>query len=135
MAATEWVHHPTSARLKPRSKTADSRTARCGAFRKARPVSRPTSGVRSSAGRAIAAIEQRAVGGVELEMSLQPQVEPESPADETEAHREQTDGDVPERGDLPEPRERVQRGEVFGADVAVVVEDLFHFGATAAAVR
>ena len=62
VAATEWVHHPTSARLKPEEQDADSRTARCGALRKARPVRRPTSGVRNSAGSAIAAINSAAVG-------------------------------------------------------------------------
>ena len=130
VAATEWVHHPTSARLNPRSRTADSVTARCGARRKARPVRRPTSGVSTSAGSAIAASRSpRSVARI-WKWPSQPEVEPDPPADEPEAHRQHADAHVAQRRDLAEPGERVQRGEVLGADLAVVVEDLFHLGAT-----
>ena len=78
--------------------------------------------------------QEAAVGGADLEVTLEPEVEPDRPADEPEAHRQHADAHVAQRRDLAEPGERVQRGEVLGADLAVVVEDLLHLGSTPARV-
>ena len=74
--------------------------------------------------------QEAAVGGPDLEVALEPEVEPDPPADEPEAHRQHADAHGAQRRDLAEPGERVQRREVLGADLAVVVEDLFHLGST-----
>ncbi len=73
--------------------------------------------------------QQRAVRRAHLEVPLEPQVEPESPADDPEAHREYADGAVAQRRDLAEPREGVERRQVLLPDRAVVAEDLAHLGA------
>ena len=75
--------------------------------------------------------QQGAVGGPDLEVTQEPQVEPEPPAEEREAHGEEPERRVAERGDLPEPRQRVGRREVLVADDAVVVEHLLDLGSTA----
>ena len=75
--------------------------------------------------------QQAAVGDPNLEVTQEPQVEPEPPAEEREAHGEEPERRVTQRGNLPEPRQRVRRREVLVADGAVVVEHLLDLGSTA----
>ena len=104
-----------AAGLEPEQPTGDPPDERCGAQR----------------GEGDEREEERAVGGADLEVAEQPQVEPETPAEQREAHREKPERREAERGDLPEPGERVHDREVLLGDRAVVTEHLLDLGATA----
>ena len=128
VVATVWVHQPTIARSKPSNSAADSQIVRRGDRRNSR--ARQAAGERRGhqRGQRDQREQQGAVRGTQLEVAEQPQVEPEPPAEECEAHREHTDRHEAQGRDLAEPRERVHGREVLVADTAVVVEHFLDLG-------